>query len=82
MRNISVLPMKDCFKIWVMIYLNFTNLDSDTQEYLLSVSKSDIENKYGSELKRFAKRNNINYQSLLEQEAQRNLYSYDYVFNI
>ena len=65
-----------------MIYLNFTNLDSDTQEYLLSVSKSDIENKYGSELKRFAKRNNINYQSLLEQEAQRNLYSYDYVFNL
>ena len=74
--------MKDCFKIWVMIYLNFTNLDSDTQEYLLSVSKSDIESKYGSELKRFAKRNNISYQSLLEEEAQRNLYSYDYVFNV
>ena len=76
------MPMKDCFKIWVMIYLNFTNLDSDTQQYLLSLSKTDIESKYGSELKRFAKRNNINYQSLLEQEAQRNLYSYDYVFNI
>ena len=65
-----------------MIYLNFTNLDSDTQEYLLSVSKSDIESKYGLELKRFAKQHNINYQSLLEQEAQRNLYSYDYVFNV
>ena len=82
MRNISVLQTKDCCKIWVMIYLNFTNLDSDKQEYLLSVSKSDIESKYGLELKRFAKQHNINYQSLLEQEAQRNLYSYDYVFNV
>lgn len=82
MQSISVLPMKDCYKIRVMIYLNFTNLDSDTQEYLLSVSKSDIESKYGLELKRYAKQNNISYQSLLEQEAQRNLYSYDYIFNI
>jgi len=65
-----------------MIYLNFTNLDEETQQYLIAVSKKDIEQKYGSDLKRYAKRNDMNYQSLLEQEAQRNLYSYDYVFNI
>lgn len=65
-----------------MIYLNFTNLDDDTQHYLLSVSKSDIETKFGAALREYAKKNALDYQSLLEQEAQRNLYTYDYVFNI
>ena len=65
-----------------MIQLNFTNLDEETQQELLAVSKKDIEQKYGSDLKRYAKRNNMNYQSLLEQEAQRNLYLYDYLFSI
>ncbi len=62
--------------------LNFTNLDNETQQHLIAVSKKDIEQKFGSDLKRYAKRNNVDYQSLLEQEAQRNLYAYDYVFNI
>jgi hypothetical protein len=65
-----------------MIYLNFTNLDEETQQHLMTVSKKDIEQKFGLDLKRYAKRNNVDYQSLLEQEAQRNLYTYDYVFNI
>lgn len=65
-----------------MIYLNFTNLDNETQQHLMFVSKKDIEQKFGLDLKRYAKRNHIDYQSLLEQEAQRNLYTYDYVFNI
>ncbi len=65
-----------------MIYLNFTNLDNETQQHLIAVSKKDIEQKFGLDLKRYAKRNNVDYQSLLEQEAQRNLYIYDYVFNI
>ena len=58
-----------------MIYLNFTNLDDETQQYLIAVSKKDIEQKFGLDLKRYAKRNHIDYQSLLEQEAQRNLYT-------
>lgn len=74
--------MTGYFKFLTMIYLNFTNLDEDTQQYLLSLSRSDIESKYGVQLKRYAKQNNLSYQSLLEQEAQRNLYSFDYVFNI
>ena len=65
-----------------MIYLNFTNLDNETQQHLMTVSKKDIDQKFGVDLKRYAKRNNVDYQSLLEQEAQRNLYTYDYVFNI
>ncbi|WP_431129406.1 hypothetical protein [Flagellimonas flava] len=65
-----------------MIYLNFTNLDEETQQYLIQLSKKDVEDRYGKELKKFAERNNSDYNDVLEQEAQRNLYSYDYVFNI
>ncbi len=65
-----------------MICLNFTNLDEETQHHLMTVSKKDIEQKYGAALKQYAKRNALNYQSLLETEAQRNLYTYDYVFTI
>ena len=65
-----------------MIYLNFTNLDEETQQHLMTVSKKDIEQKFGLDLQLYAKRNNVDYQSLLEQEAQRNLYTYDYVFII
>lgn len=35
-----------------------------------------------SYLKQYSKENGIGYSSVLEQEAQRNLYSYDYVFDI
>jgi hypothetical protein len=73
-----------------MIYLNFTHLDEETQQHLMTVSKKDIEQKFGLDLKRYAKRNNVDYQSLLEQacpersrrEAQRNLYTFKYVFKI
>ena len=37
-----------------MVYLSFTNLDSETQERLLSVSKDDVESRSGTELRRFA----------------------------
>ncbi|GMN08621.1 hypothetical protein MTsPCn5_40110 [Croceitalea sp. MTPC5] len=65
-----------------MIYLNFTNLDEETQQHLITVSKKDIERKYGSQLKRYTNKKGISYQSLLETEAQRNLYAYKYVFHI
>ena len=53
-----------------MIYLNYSNLDAETQERLLSQSKNDIERKYGSELEIYAFKNDLNYQNLLEEEAQ------------
>ena len=65
-----------------MVYLNYTNLDDETQQKLLSVSKEDVEHKFGNELKKYAKANHINYETLLEEEALRNLYAYTYVFNI
>ncbi len=39
-----------------MIYLNYNNLDAETQNRLLSVSKKDIENTFGNDLKTYAKK--------------------------
>lgn len=65
-----------------MVYINYNNLDDETQQRLVSVSKKDVEYKYGNDLKKYAEENHIEYDTLLEEEAIRNLYSYDYVFNI
>lgn len=44
-----------------MVYLNFTNLDGETQERLLSVSKEDVESRSGTELRQFAKTHDKDY---------------------
>jgi hypothetical protein len=65
-----------------MIYLNYSNLDAETQNRLLQDSKKDVERKFGNELKSYAKQQHLDYNTLLEEEAIKNLYSYQYVFNI
>ncbi len=82
MAIITVLPIVDNFNFCAMVYINFTNLDNETQQKLLSTSKEDVEHKFGNQLKQYAKENHINYDALLEQEAMRNLYSYNFVFNL
>ncbi|ORL44974.1 hypothetical protein IIF7_12705 [Zunongwangia atlantica 22II14-10F7] len=66
----------------MMIYLNYTNLDSETQERLLSMSKKEVENRFGKQLKSYAQQHYVNYDTLLEEEAIRNLYNYNFVFNM
>lgn len=65
-----------------MVYLNFTNLDSETQERLLSVSKEDVESRSGTEMRQFAQTHGLDYDGLLEDETMRNLYNYDFVFHM
>ncbi|MFC4218988.1 hypothetical protein [Flagellimonas marina] len=65
-----------------MVYLNFINLDSETQERLLSVSKEDVESRFGEQLRQYAQTHDSDYDGLLEDEAMRNLYNYDFVFNM
>ena len=65
-----------------MVYLNYSNLDNETQQKLLLASKKDVERQFENAMKSYAKENHLDYDMLLEAEAQRNLYSYDYVFNI
>lgn len=65
-----------------MVYLNYNNLDDATQQKLLLVSKEDVESKFGNNLKAYAQEHHLDYDTLLDEEATRNLYSYQYVFNI
>ncbi|PCJ96305.1 MAG: hypothetical protein COA50_07625 [Flavobacteriaceae bacterium] len=65
-----------------MVYLNYSNLDAETQQRLFSISKEDVKSKFGNELKTYAKEHHLNYDVLLDEEATRNLYNYQYVFNI
>jgi hypothetical protein len=37
-----------------MIYLNYNNLDDETQQRLFSESKEDVESKFGENLKAYA----------------------------
>jgi hypothetical protein len=65
-----------------MVYLNYNNLDSETQNRLLENSKKDIEAQCGNDLKAYAIENHLDYDTLLEEEAIRNLYNYKFVFSI
>lgn len=65
-----------------MVYLNFNNLDAETQQQLLTNSKKDIEGSFGKQLKRYAKKHHLEYEKILQEEAERNLYQYQYIFNI
>ena len=65
-----------------MIYINYTNLDDETQQRLLSISKEEVESKFGDDLKTYAKTHYLDYNIILEEEAIKNLYNYEYIFNI
>ena len=49
-----------------MIYLNYNNLDDETQQHLLSVSKEDIESKFGNDLKAYANEHHMDYDKILD----------------
>lgn len=65
-----------------MIYLNFTDLNEDAKKRLLEVSKKDVERKFGDDIRKYVKENYISFETMIEEEALRNLYSYAFVFNI
>ena len=65
-----------------MVHLNYNNLDDETQQRLLSMSKKDIEKRFGEQLRNYAREHFKNHQTLLEEEAIQNLYNYRYTFKI
>jgi len=65
-----------------MIYLDYCNLDAETQQRLLHNSGKEVERKFGEDLKTYSKIHQLDYNTILEEEATRNLYNYKYVFNI
>lgn len=62
--------------------LNFNNLDSETQEKLLQLSKKEVERKFGADLKQYAAENYLDFDALLEEEAIKNLYNHKFKFTI
>ncbi|TXD72769.1 hypothetical protein, partial [Aequorivita antarctica] len=65
-----------------MIYLNYSNLNEETQTQLLNNSKKEIQERFGDDIRNYADEHHIDFETMLEEEAQRNLYSYDFVFVI
>tara|TARA_R110002033_G_scaffold59560_1_gene109475 strand:+ start:828 stop:1025 length:198 start_codon:yes stop_codon:yes gene_type:complete len=64
-----------------MIYLNFTDLSEEAQNRLLENSKKDVERKFGDDIRKYVKENYTCFETMIEEEAMRNLYSYIYIFN-
>jgi len=65
-----------------MFYLNYNNLDTETQQRLLDNSKKDIELSYGAEFKTYAEEFHLNYETLLYKEANINFYNYHFIFKL
>jgi hypothetical protein len=65
-----------------MVYLNFTDLSEATQNRLLEDSKKDVKQKFGDSIRKYVEENYTCFETMIEEEALRNLYSYTYVFNI
>ncbi|WP_245758685.1 hypothetical protein [Zunongwangia mangrovi] len=66
----------------MMGYLSYTKLDSETQEGLISMSKKEVEIRFGKQLKSYAQHHCANYDKLLEEQTIRNLYNYYFVFKM
>ncbi len=65
-----------------MVYLNFTDLSEEAQNRLLETSKEDVKRKFGDSIRKYVKENYTCFETMIEEEALRNLCSYTYVFNI
>lgn len=62
--------------------LSFNHLDSETQEKLIEQSKEEVERESGSDIRAYADENYLDYETLLEEEAIKNLYNYKFKFTI
>lgn len=65
-----------------MVKLNYNNLDEETQNHLHSLSKKDVERRFGGQLGEYVLKHGLDYDSLLEEEMMRNPCNYKYVFRI
>ena len=82
METTTVLRTMEFSKTKTIICLTYSNLNEETQEQLLIKSKNEVEKWYGSALEIHALKNQLDYKTLLEEEAIRNLYNYKFVFTI
>ena len=65
-----------------MVYLNFTDLSEEAQNRLLELSKKDVERKFGDSIRKYVRENYTSFETMIEEEGLRNLYSYTFKFSI
>jgi len=65
-----------------MIYLKFQDLSLEKQEELLQVSRERVIHIFGESIRKYVDETGEDYEHLIDEETIKNLYSYDYVFNI
>ena len=65
-----------------MIYIKFQDLSLEEQNVLLASSREDVDHKFGDSIRKHCKETGADYKRLIDEETIKNLYSYDYVFNI
>ncbi|MGO3181281.1 MAG: hypothetical protein ACTIJ9_00465 [Aequorivita sp.] len=65
-----------------MVYLNFTDLSEEAQNRLLEDSKKDVKRKFGDSIRQYVRENYTCFETMVEEEALRNLDSYTFIFNI
>ena len=65
-----------------MIYFNFSDLSEEAHNRLLEYSKKDVEQKFGDDFRKYVRENYTCFETMVEEEALRNLFSYTFIFNI
>ena len=65
-----------------MIVLNFIDLNEEAKQRLLEKAKRDVEIRFGEAIIQYANHRLVNYKDLIAAEAQRQLYEYQYRFQI
>ncbi|WP_190810337.1 hypothetical protein [Flagellimonas sp. S3867] len=65
-----------------MIHLNFSHLTQEMQEELLMMAREHVEHLYKDSIQSYCDKNGGNHEKLMDEEAIKMLYTYDYVFNI
>lgn len=64
-------------------YLNFSDLSEEAQNQLMEDSKDDLLDEDGEDtIREEAKQMNIDYETLLQERAERHMNSFDFVFNV
>ncbi len=65
-----------------MIYIKFQDLSEEKQEELLQVSREHVTHLFGESIKKYVEETGADYEKLIDEEMIKNLYTYNFVFNI
>ena len=80
--NIENLWTDDTFMLRFEKNVNFSDLSEEAQNRLLENSKKDVERKFGDDIRKYVRENYTCFETMVEEEALRNLYSYTFIFNV